>query len=125
MFRNGNLSPVGTGSTHASRFRAPGIAPDMKLTLHLYVCTMEAEDAAQTFAGARDFLNHYIFNLMGILDQCSLEAVEPVAARLDDACYVHNQTSDWPAEFKLAAAWGRGRFAYLQGRAEDARASAA
>ena len=41
-------------------------------------------------------------------------------ARLDDACYVHNQTSDWPAEFKLAAAWGRGRFAYLQGRAEDA-----
>ena len=99
---------------------APGIAPDMKLTLHLYVCTMEAEDAAQTFAGARDFLNHYVFNLMGILDQCSLEAVEPVAARLDDACYVHNQTSDWPAEFKLAAAWGRGRFAYLQGRAEDA-----
>ena len=99
---------------------APGIAPDMKLTLHLYVCTMEAEDAAQTFAGARDFLNHYVFNLMGILDQCSLEAVEPVAARLDDACYVHNQTSDWPAEFKLAAAGGRGRFAYLQGRAEDA-----
>ena len=37
---------------------------------------MEAEDAAQTFAGARDFLNHYVFNLMGILDQCSLEAVD-------------------------------------------------
>ena len=93
---------------------APGIPPDWNRTLHLYVCAMEAEDAKGAFVSRRPFLRSFVNNLVGVIDSMELEGMAPVAGRLEAACNL--AWWSYLPEVKLAATFGRARYAYVQSR---------